>query len=102
QLLTLPAIELAQRRSIFPVSADFPAQVVLAPPAGLDAKALVIIPSLSGTTKESVELLAFLKTRGVKTLSLTGHADAPLAKGADHTFTNFAEDDTSSESFYLQ
>src|SRR3954462_14924869 len=32
QLLTLPAIELAQRRSICPVSADFPAQVVLAPP----------------------------------------------------------------------
>jgi fructoselysine-6-phosphate deglycase len=102
QLLTLPAIELAQRHSTFPVSAQYPAQVVLDPPAGLDKKAVVVIPSLSGTTKESVELMAFLKKRGVRTLSLTGHSDTPIAREADHNFTNFAEDDTSSESFYLQ
>ena len=102
QLLTLPAVELAQRLTSFPVAAHFPAQVVLAPPAGLDHTALVVLPSLSGTTKESVELLGFLKRRGVRTLSLTGHAESPLAIGADHTFTNFAQDDTSSESFYLQ
>ena len=102
QLLTLPAIALVQRHSTFPVSAHFPAQVVLDPPAGLDSKALVIIPSLSGTTKESVQLLSFLKERRVRTFSLTGHADTPLAQEADFTFTNFAEDDTSSESFYLQ
>ena len=102
QLLTLPAIELAQRRSAFPVSAQFPAQVVLDPPAALGRDSLVVLPSLSGTTKESVELLSFLKARGARTLSLTGHADTPLGRDADHTFTNFAEDDTSSESFYLQ
>jgi fructoselysine-6-phosphate deglycase len=102
QLLTLPAIELAQRLSTFPVSGHYPAQVVLDPPAGLDDKALVVIPSLSGTTKESVELLSFLKARGVRTLSLTGHSDTPLAREADYNFTNFAEDDTSSELFYLQ
>lgn len=102
QLLTLPAIDLAKRLTTFPVEGCLPAQVVLDPPAGLDAKALVVIPSLSGTTRESVELLGFLKKRGVRTLTLTGHADTPLARQADHTFTNFAEDDTSSESFYLQ
>jgi fructoselysine-6-phosphate deglycase len=102
QLLTLPAIELAQRHSTFPVSAQYPAQVVIDPPAGLDRKALVVIPSLSGTTKESVQLLSFLKERGVRTISLTGHSDTPLARDATHNFTNFAEDDTSSESFYLQ
>lgn len=102
QLLTLPAIELAKRYSTFPVSAEYPAQVVLDPPAGLDNKAAVVIPSLSGTTKEGVELMAFLKKRGVRTISLTGHADTPIAQEADHNFTNFAEDDTSSESFYLQ
>lgn len=102
QLLTVPAIELAQRHSTFPVGAHYPAQVVIDPPAGLDRKALVVIPSLSGTTKESVQLLGFLKQRGVRTLTLTGHADTPLAQDADFTFTNFAEDDTSSESFYLQ
>lgn len=102
QLLTLPAIELAGRYSTFPISAQYPAQVVIAPPAGLNEKALVVLPSLSGTTKESVELLTYLKSTGAKTLSLTGHKDTPLAQNADYNFTNFAEDDTSSEMFYLQ
>jgi fructoselysine-6-phosphate deglycase len=102
QFLTLPAIELAQQSTLFPVSSGYSAQAVIAPPAGLDEKALVIMPSLSGTTKESVQLLAFLRERGVKTLSLTGHKDTPLGRDADYNFTNFAEDDTSSESFYLQ
>jgi len=102
QFLTQPAIELARNSTTFPVSAAFSAQVVLDAPAGLNEKALVILPSLSGTTKESVQLLSFLKERGVKTLSLTGHKDTPLGIDADYNFTNFAEDDTSSESFYLQ
>ncbi|MBB3979805.1 fructoselysine-6-phosphate deglycase [Rhizobium azooxidifex] len=102
QFLTQPAIELARNSTLFPVSAAYSAQVVLEPPAGLNEKALVILPSLSGTTKESVQLLAFLKERGVKTLSLTGHKDTPLGRDANYNFTNFAEDDTSSESFYLQ
>jgi fructoselysine-6-phosphate deglycase len=102
QFLTQPAIELARNSTLLPVSAAFSAQVVLEAPAGLDEKALVILPSLSGTTRESVQLLAFLKQRGVKTLSLTGHRDTPLGLDADYNFTNFAEDDTSSESFYLQ
>ncbi|QGA57850.1 SIS domain-containing protein [Brucella sp. 2280] len=102
QFLTQPAIELARNSTVFPVSAAFSAQVILEAPAGLDEKALVILPSLSGTTKESVQLLAFLKQKGVKTLSLTGHKDTPLGLDADYNFTNFAEDDTSSESFYLQ
>lgn len=102
QFLTQPAIEIARNATVFPVSSAFSAQVVLEAPAGLDEKALVILPSLSGTTKESVQLLAFLKKKGVKTLSLTGHKDTPLGLDADYNFTNFAEDDTSSESFYLQ
>jgi fructoselysine-6-phosphate deglycase len=34
-------------------------------------------------------------------ISITGHAETPLAKGADHSFVNFAEDDTSCEMFYV-
>lgn len=102
QLLTQPAIELAARYSTFPISGQMPAQVVVAPPAGLNERALVVLPSLSGTTKESVELLSYLKSVGARTLSLTGHENTPLAQDADYNFTNFAEDDTSSEMFYLQ
>lgn len=102
QFLTLPAIEIARAATTFPVSSAFPAQVVLEPSAGLDSRALAVLPSLSGTTKETTQLLSFLKTRSVKTLSLTGHKDTPLGRDADYNFSNFAEDDTSSESFYLQ
>ena len=35
-------------------------------------------------------------------LTLVGNPDTPLGKGADKAFVNFAEDNTSSESFYLQ
>src|SRR6185369_16365326 len=73
QLLTHPAIELASRLSTFPVSGEYPAQVVIDPPAALDKNSLVVI------------------------LSLTGHKDTPLAQEADHNFSIFAEDDTSEE-----
>ncbi len=47
-------------------------------------------------------MLAYAKRQGAKVVALTGHADSPVAEQADINFTNFAEDDTSSESFYLQ
>jgi len=61
-----------------------------------------VIPSLSGTTKESIAALDFCKARGARIVTLVGHADTPLGNLADRAFVNFAEDDTSSESFYIQ
>jgi fructoselysine-6-phosphate deglycase len=46
--------------------------------------------------------LEFARKVGATSIALTGHGDSPVAKLADHTAVNFAEDDTSSESFYLQ
>jgi fructoselysine-6-phosphate deglycase len=63
---------------------------------------LVVIPSLSGTTAESLAALDHVKAAGARVLVLTGHADSPLAAKADVSLVNFAEDDTSCESFYLQ
>lgn len=68
----------------------------------LTEKSLVILPSLSGTTKETVEVASFCKEKGATTISLVGHANTPLATMTDYTFVNFAEDDTSCESFYIQ
>lgn len=102
QLLMLPAASLLEQRSAFPVHVQYPAEVVAAEPAGIDERSLVVIPSLSGTTKESIDVLAYVRERGATVLSLTGHEDTPIARDADHNYTNFAEDDTSSESFYLQ
>jgi fructoselysine-6-phosphate deglycase len=101
-ILMMPAARLLQLESSFPVHLEMPAEIVVTGSVRLGPRSLVVIPSLSGTTRESVEALAYCKDRGARVVTLTGHADTPLAKGADVNFTNYAADDTSSESFYLQ
>ena len=101
-ILMQPAAQLLQRMSRFPVFVDWPAELVITGSANLTDKSIVVMPSLSGTTKESVALLGTLKEIGATVIALVGHKETPLGKGADHVFVNFAEDDTSCESFYMQ
>jgi fructoselysine-6-phosphate deglycase len=101
-ILMQPAAQLLQHRSRFPAFIDMPAELILTGSAHLTEKSIVVMPSLSGTTKESVALLARLKEIGATVITLVGHTDTPLGQGGDHVFVNFAEDDTSCESFYLQ
>lgn len=101
-ILMQPACQLLQRRSRFPAFLDMTAELAITGSANMTAKSIVIMPSLSGTTKESVALLVKVKEIGATVLTLVGHAETPLGKGGDHAFVNFAEDDTSCESFYLQ
>jgi fructoselysine-6-phosphate deglycase len=102
RILMEPAARLLQLRSSFPVHLELPAELVVTGSVHLGPHSIAVIPSLSGTTKESVEALAYCKERGATVITLTGHADTPLARQADVNFTNAAADDTSSESFYLQ
>jgi fructoselysine-6-phosphate deglycase len=101
-ILMLPAARLLQARSRFPVLVEYPAELVVGGSAQLGAGSMVIIPSLSGTTPESVRVMEYCQRIGARTFTLTGNADTPLGQAAAHNFTNFAEDDTSSESFYIQ
>ncbi|MEV6492686.1 SIS domain-containing protein [Actinoplanes sp. NPDC051633] len=101
-ILMEPAARLLRSRSAFPVFHEVPAEVLAQGHGHLGAGSLVVIPSLSGTTKESLEILDHCRALGATVIGLTAHADSPLAQRADHTFVNFAEDDTSCESFYLQ
>ena len=101
-ILMQPAAMLLQRNSTFPVYFETAADLNAGGHAMLGKGSIVVIPSLSGTTKESVELQALCTSRDATVLVLTGHAGTPLASGAGSTFINFAEDDTSCESFYLQ
>jgi fructoselysine-6-phosphate deglycase len=101
-ILMQPAALLLQRRSGFPAFMEIAAELVLTGHHALGKHSIVVIPSLSGTTKESVATLDYCKARGATVITLVGHRDTPLGQKADHTFVNFAEDDTSSESFYLQ
>jgi fructoselysine-6-phosphate deglycase len=97
-----PAVQLLHRNSSFPVYKDYPAELVVTGSANLTEKSIVVMPSLSGTTKESVAMLEKLKAIGATVIALVGRADTPLGRGADAVMANFAEDDTSSESFYVQ
>jgi fructoselysine-6-phosphate deglycase len=101
-ILMLPAVRLVEGHTSFPVFCPAPAELILDGHAHLGEGSIVVIPSLSGTTKESIEALAYCRDRGAFVIAFTGHADTPIAQDADHAFVNFGEDDTSSESFYLQ
>jgi fructoselysine-6-phosphate deglycase len=101
-ILLQPAAQLLRRRSSFPVFSDPVAETMAAGSVNLSNKSLVFLASLSGTTKESVAFLEYAKARGAKVVTLVGHADTPLGHGADRALVNFAADDTSSESFYIQ
>jgi len=101
-ILMYPAASLLASHSHLSVFTDRSAELVLTDHRSLGPKSLVIIPSLSGTTKESIAALDFCRARGARIITLIGHADTPLGKLADRAFVNFAEDDTSSESFYIQ
>ena len=101
-ILMQPAAQMLQRASAFPVHADITAELVAGGHGQLGPQSIVVIPSVSGTTKESVELVELCKAKGAKVLSLVGHAGTPLARDATATLVNFAEDDTSCENFYIQ
>ena len=101
-ILMQPAARLLQTRSTLPVFHEMPAELVTAGSVHLGPRSVVVIPSLSGTTQESIAALEKARSVGATVISLTGHAGTPLSDGADHSFVNFAEDDTSCESFYLQ
>lgn len=101
-ILMLPAARLLQRSSSVETHVEISAELVVAGHARLGRHSLAVIPSLSGTTAESLAALEYCRSRGARTLVLTGNADSPLARAADWSFVNFAEDDTSCESFYIQ
>lgn len=101
-ILMQPAAELIRRESTVPCFLEYPAEVVVQGAPNLGAGSLVVLPSLSGTTKEAVEIIDYAHAAGAKVLAMTGHGDSPVAKAADYSIVNFAADDTSSESFYIQ
>ena len=101
-ILMQPAAQLLDARSVFPAYAPLSAELVLGGSRHLGPKSIVVIPSLSGTTKESIAALEFAKARGATVITLVGNSDTPLGKGGDHVFVNAADDETSTESFYLQ
>lgn len=100
--LTQPAARLLQTKSTFPTHIEMAAELVNSGSANLGPKSLVVFPTVSGTTKEAIAGLEFVRSKGARVITLAAKADTPLAQQADISFVNFCADDTSSENFYLQ
>lgn len=100
--LMQPAARILQTKSTFPTYVEMAAELVNSGNANLGPASIVVFPSVSGTTKEAIAALDFVRSRGARVMTLTARADTPLAELADINFTNFCADDTSSENFYLQ
>jgi fructoselysine-6-phosphate deglycase len=101
-LLMAPAASLLDRSSTLPTFIDSPAELMAFGSAHLSTRSLVVIPSRSGDTAESLDVLDYCQRSGAKVLTLTGTADSPLGTKADVNFTNLVGDENSSESYYLQ
>ena len=101
-ILMEPATSLMQARSTLPTFCVRAAELVLTGHARLSDKSIFVVPSLSGKTPESIEVMRYANARGAPTISLVGDGQTPVAQASRHCLVNFAQDDTSCESFYLQ
>ncbi len=101
-LLMEPAARLLGRFSRFPVHVRRPAEEAVDGVERLGEHSVVILPSLSGTTAETVAIAERARSLGARLVGLVGHDDTALAELCDTVLVNPAADDTSSESYYLQ
>ncbi len=102
QLVMKPAVQLLRRRSTLPVFDDFTAELLVSDACNLTKGSIVVIPSQSGTTSESVEMLQVARARGATVITLVANEASPLGQGGDHVLVNHTTDTTSSENFYIQ
>ena len=84
-VLMLPAANLLMRSSSFPVRIEPPAELIVNDDVSLGRDSIVVIPSLSGTTPESIEMMEFAHRKGAKVIALTGHDQTPVADGQTST-----------------
>lgn len=101
-ILMMPAEYIMKTHSTLPVYREAAADFLAMNHKHFGPDSLVVMASLSGTTSETIEAAKFVKEKGATTISFVGHGDKPLAQATDYTFVNFAEDDTSCESFFMQ
>jgi fructoselysine-6-phosphate deglycase len=95
-------IDFLKKNSRFPVFREVSSEFMLAPNKNFSSNSVVFIPSLSGTTKETLHLADFCNQQGATTVSLVGSPDTPLEEKTNYSFYNDCLDDTSSENYYIQ
>ena len=72
-----PAALLLSRNSTFATFVEAPAEVMALGSARLGARSLVVLPSRSGDTPESLQILEYCQGVGAKVIALTGTPGSP-------------------------
>ncbi|MFV0427009.1 MAG: SIS domain-containing protein [Beutenbergiaceae bacterium] len=101
-ILTHPALELLRNRSSIAVSYAHGAELLAEWDERIDARTLAIVPTVSGTTAETVELVKKLRQANARVLALTGNPTSPVATMATTNLSTPMTDATSSEVVYMQ
>ncbi|MDW6021519.1 SIS domain-containing protein [Mesorhizobium sp. BAC0120] len=79
-----PAKFLLDQHSPLPSDVYNAAEFVARAPRSLDKSSLVILCSMTGTTKETTAAAEFARAKGATTIGLTVEPASPLAKAVDH------------------
>ncbi len=77
-ILMWPAAALMTTRSNFPTRVEHAAELVTAGSGLLSERSIVVMPSRSGDTPETVEALQYCRNAGATVITLTGTPDSPL------------------------
>jgi fructoselysine-6-phosphate deglycase len=78
-----PYEHLARRSSTLGVRAVIAAELIASGDASLGERSVVIFPSVSGTTDDSVRAIEYCRAKGARTVGLTGYPDSPVAREVD-------------------
>jgi fructoselysine 6-phosphate deglycase len=79
-----PAKFLMDQHSSLPSDVYNAAEFTARAPRSLDKNSLVILCSMTGTTKETTAAAEFARSKGAATIGLTVEPASPLAKAVDH------------------
>lgn len=80
-----PAKFLLDQHAALPSDLFNAAEFTARAPKGLGKDSLVILCSMTGTTRETTAAAEFARSRGARTVGLTTEKGSPLAKACDHT-----------------
>ncbi len=79
-----PAKFLLDQHSSLPSDVYNAAEFVARAPRSLDGNSLVVLCSMTGTTKETTAAAEFARSKGATTIGLTVEAASPLGEAVDH------------------
>lgn len=88
--------------SKIPTFAEIASEFILQNHKQLGEDSIVILSSLSGTTKETVAAAEYCKAKGATMIGLVGEHGTPLAELVDFAIANYAENDFAADSINIQ